>query len=87
MKYELINYFDVWGNAKEGWEINNMCIEERNIYIDDSSTHKEILTYLKKIGYLQTDDMRKLFVEDLGEMIEIYQRKGMMPLYSLRAVA
>ena len=21
MKYSLINYFDVWGNKKEGWEV------------------------------------------------------------------
>lgn len=85
-KYQLINYFDVWGNAKDGYEINNMCVEEENIWVDDDSTPKEIVSYLKNIGYLSTNDMRKLVVEDLGEFIEIYKRKGMYPLYSLREV-
>lgn len=26
--YSLINYFDVWGNAKDGWEVNNLCTEK-----------------------------------------------------------
>ena len=85
-RYQLINYFDVWGNAKDGWEVNNQCVEEENIWIDDDCTKKEICDYLKRIGYLTTSDMRKLFVEDLGEMIEIYEKKTMCPLCSLREV-
>ena len=27
MFYTLINYFDVWGNAADGFEVNNQCIE------------------------------------------------------------
>ena len=83
-KYVLINYFDVWGNENDGWEINNQCVECDDLCIREDSTPKEICEYLRKAGYLNTSDMRKLEVEDMGEMIEIYERKTMKPLYGLR---
>ena len=85
-KWQLIDYFDVWGNAKDGWDINDCCVVEENIWLDNSVTNKEILKYLENIGYLNTSDMRKLVVEDMGDIIEINQRKGNKPLYSLRRV-
>lgn len=27
MKVELIDYFDVWGDPINGWEVNNQCSE------------------------------------------------------------
>ena len=83
-KYRLINYFDVLGNEKEGWEINNQCIEGEDFYIDDESSKKEICEFLKNSGFLKTSDMRQLYVDDAmyDGRIEIYQRKGMMPLFA-----
>ena len=72
MKYELINYFDVWGNAEDGWEINNQCVEFRDLVITDGATDKDILNYLVDIGFLATSDMRKLLVDNNGDVIEIY---------------
>lgn len=86
-KWQLIDYFDVWGNAKDGWEVNNLCVVEENIWLDDSVTNKEILKYLEEIGYLSTSDMRKLVIEDWCDILEICRRKDRMPLYSLRRVA
>ena len=82
--YTLVNDFDVWGDAKDGWIINDCRIEEENIMIDDSATDKEIVTMLKDKGYLTTDDMRKIAIEEYGTDIMICLRKGMMPLYELR---
>ena len=81
-KYKLINYFDVWGNAEEGWEVNNLCTEMEDITITNDATDKEILEYLVSIGFLTTSDMRKVRLENScsPDMIEIYQVKGMMPL-------
>ena len=85
--YALINYFDVWGNEKDGWEINDKCTEFEDLQITDDATDKDILEYLVQIGFLSTSDRRRLVVEDLGgQNIEIYQRKGMKPLCSLREV-
>lgn len=85
-KWQLIDYFDVWGNANDGWDVNDCSVVEENIWLDNSVTNKEILKYLEKIGYLNTSDMRKLVVEDMGDIIEINQKKGNKPLYSLRRV-
>lgn len=86
-KYRLVNYFDVWGNEKDGYEVNNLCTEADDLWIDDDSTLKEIAKFLVQIGFLVTSDMRKLYLEDDGTYIEIYQRKGMYPLGRLEEIA
>ena len=86
-KYKLINYFDVWGNEKDGYEVNNLCTEADDLWIDDDSTLKEIAKFLVQIGFLVTSDMRKLHFEDDGTYIEIYQKKGMYPLGRLEEIA
>lgn len=83
MYYTLINYFDVWGNKEEGYEINNQCIEFEDWYIDDSATHKEILEYLKDAGYLNTSDMRKVNIMDCGDYMEVYAVKDSFPLFGI----
>lgn len=86
MKYSLINYFDVWGNAKDGYEVNNLCIEKTGITITDDATDKEILDYLVQIGFLTTSDMRKVKIDtSCGDMMEIYAVKDMYPLGRLQA--
>ncbi len=82
--YTLYNYFDVWNYDGE-WVVNNQCIEAEDIYISDDSTDKEICTYLKDAGYLTTNDMRRLYVDDEGDAITIYERKGLKPIYGLLA--
>ena len=87
-KYRLINFFDVWGNAVDGWEINNQCIEGEDFHIDENAAKKEICEYLKNARYLKTSDMRKLYVDNssCASVIEIYERKGMMPLFAFEEV-
>jgi len=82
-KYTLINYFDVWGNKKDGYEINNQCVEFDDLVIADDATPKEICTYLKSIKMLATDDMRRLEVIDWGDLIEVNERKTGKPLFGL----
>jgi len=88
-KYDLIHYFDVWGNPVDGWEVNNQCVEFDDLNIDDSCTRKEIITFLKSIGFLSTNDMLRFIVDDYtyDGVIEIYERKGYKPLCSLREKA
>lgn len=85
-RFRLINYFDVWGNTKDGWQINNQCVEFDDLYLTDDCSKKEILEYLKDAGYLITSDLRRLEVIDYGEVIEINERKGGKPLYALQIV-
>ena len=84
-KYTLVNYFDVWGNEKEGYEINNLCNEVEGITITDDATEKDILKYLVQIGFLTTSDRRKVRIDTNDwDMMEIYAVKGNYPIGSLR---
>lgn len=81
-QYTLRNYFDVWGNAKEGWEVNNSCVEFDDINITDDASEKDILKYLVQIGFLVTSDMRRVRIDmaTYADAMEIYQVKGRKPL-------
>lgn len=82
-KYRLIDYFDVWGNAKEGWEVNNQCVFMDDISITDDATDKDILNYLasEPINFLNTSDMRRVRIEDYADgILEIYEVKGHKPI-------
>lgn len=83
-EYTLINYFDVWGNAKDGWEVNNQCVEIDDLIITNDVTDKDVLDYLVSVGFLTTSDMRKVKLENLGEDMEIYEVKGHKPIGCLR---
>lgn len=50
-RYQLINYFDVWGNEDEGFEVNNQCIEFDDLIISDDSTNEEIFQFMKDISF------------------------------------
>lgn len=83
MKMTLINYYDVWGNAADGWEVNDQ-FNEGDFEIPDNATPKQIITELFKWGYVAQPDLRKYVVEDTGSGIEIYAKKGNRPLFGLR---
>nr|DAN68017.1 MAG TPA: hypothetical protein [Caudoviricetes sp.] len=79
-KYRLINYFDVWGNEEDGYEVNDLCVEETGIFIADDSTDQEVLNLLVRIGFLTTDDPEKVCVINNGDMIEIESVEDGCPL-------
>lgn len=84
-KYTLVNYFDVWGNEEEGYEINNLCNEVEGITITEDASEKDILKYLVQIGFLTTSDRRKVRIDTTdGDMMEIYAVKGNYPIGLLR---
>lgn len=82
--YALINYFDVWGNAEDGYEVNNQCIEAEDVIITEDATDQDIIDYLFNNEYIIDDDVNLYEIEDNGDFIEIYVKETMMPLYSLR---
>ena len=83
--YSLINYFDVWGNEKDGWEINNQCIAFTDLVITEEASDKDIVKYLYNIGFLNSHDMRRIIVDSsLGDYIEIFAKKGLKPVCALQ---
>ena len=69
--YDLINYFDVWGNEEDGWDVNDVSRDETDIYIDDDLTDEEIVDYLiDQVGFLSPAARGKVEVWNDGDMIE-----------------
>ncbi len=83
MKYQLINYFDVWGNKEDGYTVNNQCVEFDDLVIADDATEKDILRYLQSIGFLSTADRRRVRVDMSNEVMEIYAVKDTFPIGAL----
>ncbi len=79
--YNLIDYFDVWGNEEDGWEVQNQCLEKTQLMLPPNATDDYILNMLVEVGYLVGADVARL--EDSGEMIEIFAVKNGMPLGKL----
>ena len=88
--YELVDYFDVWGNEEDGWEVNDQAVWAKNgaddIYLSADTTDIELIDYLKGIGYLD-DDVKEsdLYIDwGDGDFIEIFKADDMMPICCLR---
>lgn len=85
-KYELINYFDVWGNPEEGYEVNNMC-SEGMVSIPDGIDNKEqvLLDLLIEKDLIKTGvTLDQLSFSYDGSFIEVYEAAKDMPLFSFR---
>lgn len=81
-KYKLIDYFDVWGNADEGYEVNNLCTAIEEVEIPFDATSEGIIKILKDVGYLQKGaDPSELLIETYdGLTLEIFQKSDMYPI-------
>jgi NADH/NAD ratio-sensing transcriptional regulator Rex len=83
MKFELINYFDVWGNKKDGYEVNNLC-SEGEIELKEDATHKDMIKAMKEHGFLAKHVRSNMIdVWDDGEMVEFYVKRDQRPLCRL----
>ena len=85
--YDLIDYFDVWGNEEDGWEVNDQAVVEEKIWISDDTTEEELFNYLKDtVGYFN----RNIKFSDVEiqwydpDFIEIFQASDGCPVCSLR---
>jgi hypothetical protein len=77
----LVNYFDVWGNKKDGWEINNLCTEG-TITLPDDFDRKDIVKAIKAIGFFKPSvRLNMLEIEDLYPYYEIsHKAAGYKPV-------
>ena len=82
--WSLVNYFDVWGNAKEGYEVNNLYREFDDLHISDDITDGELIKYLKDIGFFgKSAGLNTIIVENIGDMIEFSRKRDYKPLCRL----
>lgn len=83
MKYTLYNYFDVYGNSVDGYEINNQEILFDDWYIADDCTNQDIINYLYDNGYLTTNNLEKVDIENYGDYMEVYAVENCCPLFGI----
>ena len=86
-KWVLVDYYDVWGNADDGWEVNNVSREDE-ITISDDASDKEIFEYLRDtVKYFN----KSLKFEDVdvtgdGDIIEFEASADGMPICRLERI-
>lgn len=80
--YDIINYFDVWGNRREGWEVNNQARWPVKAQLDPEAQDFKlaVMKALKKAGYMKVTCRKASFVIDWNcsdsEHVEIEQPNG-----------
>lgn len=79
--YDLIDYFDVWGNEEDGWDVNNISKVESDIWIDDDLSDDEIVDYLiDQVGFFSPKARGNIEVVGDGDFIEFFDARTDMPL-------
>lgn len=78
---KLVNYFDVWGNKKDGWDINNLCTEGM-IELPDNYSKHDIVKAIKEVGFFKPSvRLNMLEIEDLYPYYEIsHKANGYKPV-------
>lgn len=86
-KYRLVDYFDVWGNEEDGYEVNDLAIIADDITIADDATEQDILDFLYNMKYLNTNDLSKINVEMFDpDMIELFDANTEYPICRLERI-
>ena len=76
---------DAWGNKKEGFDWNQWfdvgTISKEEF--EQLTTAKETATWFFTEGYTNTDDMRRIDIEDDGYNVVIHEKKTQEPLFAI----
>ena len=77
----LINYFDVWGNQEDGYEVNNLC-KEGTVELNEDFTNADLLLELQDVGFLNEHaTVEKVEFEDLGDFgVEFFVKETGCPI-------
>jgi len=80
-RLRLTNYFDVWGNKKDGWEVNDACIEWDDVWTNELDD-RTLLNILKSTEFLRENvKINQINFDWVGpESCEISMRKNYYPL-------
>ena len=85
-RYKLVDYFDVWGNEEEGWEVNDLCTIFDDLYMEDDITDEDIIDYLISIDYLNSKAKEGVIIQGDGVMIELVSKENGCPIGSFELV-
>lgn len=88
--YKVVDYFDVWGNEEEGFEVNNLATIG-TIEISDYTNYHDILRKLVEINFLTSDIpvgdiLDQLSIYNEYEIIEFSELNSDKPLFRLELI-
>jgi hypothetical protein len=73
--------YDVWGNAQDGWEVNDRFCQQRAAEMPTDADDATILRTLKEWGILKkTTQLRHLEIDGDDGLITVNQAKDGYPL-------
>jgi hypothetical protein len=84
MKYRVIDYFDVWGNEEDGWEVNDQRDTGVVLNIADDATDEDILNMMLMHNLLATTENVRINWTDIESGV-LYVDSTDYPLYLLEA--
>ena len=86
-EYRVCNYTDIWGNAEDGYEVNNQCYEDTGLFLVNDIEDQLIIDMMIELGYLKDTAIAGVNVNvcNMGDRIEIEESDG-RPLYGLEMV-
>ena len=53
MTVTVTDFFDVWGNARDGWEVNNQCHDDYTVRKFNIYNRAAVLRFLKRIKFIK----------------------------------
>lgn len=83
VEYQLVDYWDVWGNEDDGYEVNDVA-RLGNVFLADNSDADDVIDVLIKISFLSIWEKNKYHVEWRDEdFIEISHGDDYKPICRL----
>ncbi len=85
--YTLVHMHDVWGSARDGWDVNNQYTVCDDLVIAEDATQHDVMQGLKRVGFLAKHVRRNMleFTVWDDDFIEICYRRNGKPLCYLTA--
>lgn len=77
MKIEIVDYFDVWGNQEDGWEVNDVIVH-RDIEVETSESIFEKLIDMRLIP--QDSEWEDYQIMDWVYGFELIDKQNDLPI-------
>ena len=83
-----VHPLDVWGNAREGYDVNDVLPSQGNVFIFDDATDEEIVRALKEEDFIDKGiHTRSVSIDgERGYDLYIGEARTNKPVYELRHV-
>ena len=83
-----VHGLDVWGNAKDGYQVNDVYPSQGRVIIFDDASDAEIVSAMKKEGFIDKRVRTKSVRIDGEPGYDLYleESRSHKPVYELRAI-